>query len=358
MDPEILSSSASMLPLTAADHGALVNAIPTRFGQLNADGLFPNAGLSTPYVRIDVLDGQITALPVTPDGRPSTIARHGTGKGFVFEIPNISHEDSVQAGDIREWLAYAQRTNVPDEAIVNRVEERHRRNRLKFEITLEVMKVGAMKGVIVDGANTVLYNLFDIFGVTPRVVYFDLDNANFDVPGAIEAVIGGTEDVLINDVMDGVEVRIAPEFYNKIIRHPSVEKYFANTPAMLNELLKQRRVASGGGFRREIEIGGLTFKEYRAKVKLWGQENTTRLIAADRGYAYPIGTEDAHKTFVAPPLDIRELDGSVAGVDDLVHFSEEVMKHGAGLEWKYQANPLPIWTKPTLLTELVYGEEP
>lgn len=358
MDPEILSSSASMLPLTAADHGALVNAIPARFGQLNADGLFPNSGLSTPFVRVDMLDGQITALPVTPGGRPSTIARHGSQKAFVFEIPNVSHEDSVLAGDVREWLAYAQRTNVPEEAVVNRVEERHRRNRLKFEITLEVMKVGAMKGIIVDGANTVLYDLFSIFGVEPRKVYFNFANNAFDVPNAIEAVIGGTEDSLINDVMSGVEVRVSPEFYNKLIRHPSVEKYFANTPAMLNELLKQRRVASGGGFRREIEIGGLVFKEYRAKVKLWGQENTTRLIAADRGYAYPIGTEDAHKTFVAPPLDIRELDGSVAGVDDLVHFSEEVMKHGAGLEWKYQANPLPIWTKPNLLTELIDGVQP
>lgn len=34
------------------------------------------------------------------------------------------------------------------------------------------------------------------------------------------------------------------------------------------------------------------------------------------------------------------------------------MKHGAGLEWKYQMNALPIFKKPALLTELRYGEEP
>ncbi len=358
MDPEELLSGAAALPLIAAEHAGLINSIPTVFGQLNADGMFPARGLSTPFVRVDLLDGVITALPVTPGGRPSTIARHGGGKGVIFEIPNISHEDSVLANDLREWLAYAQRTNVPDEAIVNRIEERHRRNRLKFDITLEVMKVSSLKGQIRDGANELLYDLYDVFNVEQRVVYFDLDNPAFDVPGAIEAVVGGTEDVLINDVMDGLEARIAPEFYNKLIRHPSVEKYFANTPAMYEMLLQQQREKVAGGFRRKIEIGGLTFREYRAKVRLWGAEEATRLISATEGYAYPTGTQNAHVTYVAPPLDVRELNGSVAGVDDLVHFSEEVKKHGEGLEWKYQANPLPIWQKPTLLTKMVHGVDP
>lgn len=358
MDPEdILLGGTSALALTAAEHGGLINSVPNTFGQLNADGLFPASGLSTPYVRVDILDGVITALPVTPGGRPSTIARHGGQRGVIFEIPNISHEDSVLANDLREWLAYAQRTNTPEEVIVNKVEERHRRNRLKFDITLEVMKVSALKGQIRDGANELLYDLYQVFGVEQRVVYFDFANDDADIPAAIEAALGGTEDELINDTMDGVEARVSPEFYNKLIRHPSIEKYFANTPAMLN-LLNVQREAKAGGFRRKIDIGGILFREYRAKVKLWGQEGTTRLISATEGYAYPVGTMDAHQTYVAPPLDVRELNGSAAGVDDLIHFSEEIKKHGEGLEWKYQANPLPVWKKPRLLTKLVDGADP
>lgn len=358
MDPEDLLSSGSLLPLTAAEHVGLINSIPTTFGQVNADGLFPERGLSTPYVRIDILDGVITALPVTDKGRPSSIARHGRGKGVVFEIPNISHEDSVLAHDLREWLAFAQRSNTPDEAIVNRIEERHRQNRLKFDITLEVLKLSALKGVIVDGAGDELYNLWDVFDVTQRVVYFDFANSSADIPAAIEAVIGGTEDALINDVMTGVEARVSPEFYNKLIRHASIEKYFANTPAMYDMLLQQQRQNVAGAFRRTITIAGLTFKEYRAKVKLWGADATSRLIQATEGFANPIGTQDAHATYVAPPLDVRELNGSAASVGDLIHLTEEPMKHGGGLEWKYQANPLPLWKKPSLLTKLVAGADP
>lgn len=358
MDPEELQSSGASLPITAADHGGLINSIPDTFGQLNGDGMFPAEGLSTPYVRVDIHEGVITALPVTEGGRPSTIARHGRGRAAIFEIPNVSHEDSVQALDLRAWIAYAQRANVPEEAILNKVEGRHKRNRLKFDITREVMKMGALKGQIRDGANTLLYDLYEQFGITKRIVYFDLANPNFSVPEAIEAVISGTEDALVNDTMDGIEWRIAPEFYTKIIRHASVEKFFQNTPAMAELLLAQRREKAGGGFRRTIEINGVTIKEYRAKVKLWGDEGTTRLLGATEGVSYPTGTMESHVTYAAPPLDIRELDGSAAGVDDLVHFSEEVMKHGAGLEWKYQMNALPIWQKPDLLTQLVDGEEP
>ncbi|WP_312595689.1 major capsid protein [Brevundimonas sp.] len=358
MDPEELLNSGAMLPITAAEHAGLINSIPDTFGQLNADGMFPAEGLSTPFVRVDIHDGVITALPVTEGGRPSTIARHDGGRAVIFQIPNVSHEDSVLANDLRDWQAYAARTNVPDEAITNRVETRHKRNRLKFDITREVMKMSALKGQIRDGANTLLYDLYDVFGVEKRVVYFDLDDPNFDVPGAIEEIIAGTEDGLVNDTMDGLESRISAKFYSKIISHPSVEKFFANTPAMLQLLLNQQRERSAEGFRRKIELNGVVFREYRAKVKLWGDEGTTQLLSDTQGVAYPTGTIDAHTTYAAPPLDVRELNGSVAGVDDLVHFSEEVMKHGAGLEWKYQMNALPIWKKPALLTELRYGEEP
>jgi len=126
MDPDELLDSGSLLPLTAAHHTGLINSVPDQFGQLNADGMFPSEGLDTPYVRIDIDDGVITALPVTEGGRPSTIARHGKGKGVIFEIPNVSHEDSVLAADIRSWMAYARRTRTPDDALINKVETRRR----------------------------------------------------------------------------------------------------------------------------------------------------------------------------------------------------------------------------------------
>jgi hypothetical protein len=359
MDPEELLDHGSTLPYLASEHVALINSIRPTFGQLNADGLFPTDGLDTPFVRIDMVNGVIRALPVTPEGRPSTIAGRQTSEGRIVEIPNVSHEDSVLAGDIRKWLALARRSRHPEETLVNQVETRHRRNRLKFEITQEVMKISALKGRIVDGAGELLYDLYDLFGLQERVVYFDLADPNTDVPGKIEEVIGSTEDALVDEVMDGVEVRVGPDFYNALIRHPSVEKYYQGTPAMLAQLLNQQREKVNGHFRRTIEIAGLVFKEYRPKVTLWGSEVPVRLVAAGEGHAYPTGTLDTHATYAAPPLDIRVLDeGGSGDVDDLIHMTMEPKKHGEGEEWKYQMNALPIWKRPALLTRLSAAEGP
>lgn len=358
MDPDELLNEGSALPYLASDHVGLINAIPATFGQLNADGMFPAEGLDTPYVRISMQNGVLRALPVTPGGRPSTLSRHGDGKSVIFEIPNISHEDSVLAADLRKWRALAARSRQPELILVDQIERRHRSNRLKFDITLEVMKWGALKGQIRDGANTLLYDLYDVFGLEQEVIYLDLDDEDFDLPAGIEAIVGGTEDRLINDVMSGVELRASPELYNKIISHPSLTKFYANTPAML-QLLNQQRQVVNGQYRRTINIAGLDIKEVRTKVRLWGSADDadpTRLVADGEGYAYPVGTFESQATYAAPPLDIREQ--GAAGVDDLIHMTEEVMKHGAGLEWKYQMNALPIWQKPQLLTKVVIGAGP
>jgi hypothetical protein len=344
-----LASTAATLPFLAAEHAGLVNSIPYTFGQINADGLFPTRGLDTPFVRVDLVDGVITALPVTEGGRPSSIARAGGSKARVLEIPNISHEDSVLASDVRSWQALAARSRNPEETLVNSVEERHRRNRLKFDITLEVMRMGALQGVIKDGAGTTLYDLYEVFGLTQRVVYFDLDNTSADVPAKIEALISGTEDALIDEVMTGVEVRVDPIFYDKLIKHASIAKFYQNTP-LYQQLLNQQRTEVAGQFRRSITLAGVTFKEYRSKVKLWGADTATKLIGDGLGYANPVGTVDTHATFVAPPLDIRS--DQMGDPGDLIHMTEELMKHGAGLEWKYQANALPIWKRPALLTKV------
>ena len=157
---------------------------------------------------------------------------------------------------------------------------------------------------------------------------------------------------MIDDVMSGVEARVDPVFYNKLIAHPSVQKFYQNTPAMLEELLNQRRQRANGQSRRSINIGGVEFIEYRQKVKLWGADTPQKLIADGEGYASPTGTLDSHKTYAAPPLDIRELDGSNASADDLIHMTTEVKKHGEGEEWKYQMNALPVWKRPATLTKL------
>lgn len=355
-----LIQTNSALPYLASELVTSINSLPATFGQLNAEpGLFPIEPLDTPFVRIAYEGGVIRALPVTPAGRPSTIARHEQDKGFVFEIPNVSHEDSIDAELLRRWQALINRARDPNAALADLVERRLEKDRRKFDLTQEVMKITNIKGQITDGAGNVLYNLHNVFGLTQRVVYFDLDNPNSDVPAKIEEVYGGTEDAITDETMDGVEAFLSREFYAKLIAHPKVEKYFAGTAAMAAELLNQRRVTGGDGRkRRQITLGSVLFREYRDQVTYWGADVPSRLLSPTEGYAIPTGTQEASATYTAPPLDVRELDGGVADPTDLIHITTEIQKHGAGEEWKLQMNALPLWTRPGLTSKLSSAAQP
>ncbi|HYD26975.1 major capsid protein [Brevundimonas sp.] len=356
MDPEVLEG-ASALPFLAADHVASINTIPSTFGQLNADGMFPAEGLPTAFVEIIIENGVIRALPATPDGRPSSIARHEKSSSIILKIPNVSHEDSVMAVDLRDWLAMARRSRDGEDTLAGFVEKRHRRNRLKFDMTLEVMKMGALKGLIKDGAGDTLYDLNSIFGVTRKTVYFDLANTSTNVAEKIEEVVAWIEDHLINETANGIEARVSPEFMTALINHASFQKYFLQTPEA-QALLAVGRSQSANGFSRTFDTrAGLVLREYRARYTPWGADSTVRLIDEGEGHAYPTGTIDVERTYVAPPIDMAEL-GSVGDTADLIHMTVEPMKHGRGEEWAYQMNALPVWSQPALVVDLDDGADP
>lgn len=191
------------LPFTAVELTTSINTLPPQFGQLARDGMFPVEPLASAYVEIVSEGGAIYALPITDEGRPATIARRDKGQSLIFKIPNITHEDSVLANDIRSWLAAAQRTRRP-ETLVNFVNKRLERLRRKFDLTLELLRVSALAGKIVDGGGTEVYDLFTAFSVVQSTVYFDLGNVATDVNAKCGEVIDIVGQNLNDESMNGL----------------------------------------------------------------------------------------------------------------------------------------------------------
>jgi hypothetical protein len=347
----ITQTDTVVLPYTNVELTAAVNNLPPTFGRLAAAGLFPPEGLASAMVEIDIENGVISALPVTNDGKPSTIAKRDTGKALFFKVPNISHLDSIMAGEIRNMLMIFNRTKLPA-TLANLMNKRlSQRMRPKFDITLELMRMSSLKGQIIDGAGTVLYDLFTAFNITPQSVTFNFSSDTFDVRGACGQVIGLMEDNLSDEVMSGVKAYVDSAFMDKLTTHPKVEKFYANWQAA-EEMSNPKRGEDGSYRPRTFMFGNLFFEEYRANVPMWGGGNQ-RIIDANTGHAFPMGTIDSHATYAAPPLDVRELDGSAASTDDLIHITTELLKHGEGQELKGQMNALPLWRRPKLLVKLV-----
>lgn len=346
----ITQNDTIVLPYTNVELTSAVNNLPPTFGRLNAAGMFAPVGLATSIVEIDIENGVISALPVTNDGKPSTVAKKDTGNALFFKIPNISHLDNIMAGEIRNMLMIYNRTKLPATLATLMNKRLQQRMRPKFDITLELMRMSSLKGQIIDGAGTVLYDLFTAFGVAQPTVNFQFSSDTFDVRKACGAVVGLMEDNLSDEVMTGVKAYVDSGFFDKLVGHPRVEKFYLNWQAS-EELSNPKRGTDGTYRPRTFAFGNVLFEEYRANVPMWGGGNQ-RIIDADTGHAFPMGTIDSDATYTAPPLDVRELDGSAAGTDDLIHITTELLKHGEGQELKGQMNALPLWRRPKLLVKL------
>lgn len=341
-------TTAINLPFTDVEVTRAINQLPAAFGQLGAEGMFPVDPLPTPFVEIDIINDVVTALPVTGDG-PATVARHGTGESRIFRIPHIEHQDAIRSADIRGWLAIAGRTKGP-ETLVGLLNKRLLTFKRKFDLTLELLRITSLKGVIADGKGTELYNLFTAFGLTKKIVYFDLSNASADIQGACDLVYQLITQDMSDEVMTTVRVKCSRSFFNSLIQHAKVEKFWLNSQNAV-QLVNIARGEDGSYRPRQFEFGNIQWEEYSAVAPMWGG-TATPVIASGKAHAFPGGTLDSHVTYTAPPDDVRELDGSAPGAEDWLHVTTEPMKHGKGVEMLGQMDALPFWRRPKLLVEL------
>ncbi len=346
-------TTTPLLPYTDVEMSETINNLPTQFGQLEAEGFFPDKPSATQYIQINSINGVLTALPVTGDGPPS-IKKHGTANARIIKIPTIKHQDDVMAADIRNWLdlARASGTGQP-ETFAAMFNDRLADFKANFTLTRELMRMSALKGIVIDGAGNELINLYQAFEITPKIVYFDLDNANSDIDAACDQVITLITQDLSDEVMTSVEVRVSRSFMGKLTRHPKVKEKYLNWQGAEN-LANAVRGTDGGYKPRAFEYGNLYFKEYGAVVPMWGGTSQP-IIAAGKGHAYPAGTQKTHKSFVAPPDDVRILDGRTFNAEQPIYITTEEMKHGAGVEILGRMNAVPIWSRPKLLVTLDAG---
>lgn len=339
------------LPYNNTEMTQAINILPAQFGQMEAEGYFPPKPLATKYFKVAINNGVVTALPVTGDG-PATLARHGSKEVRIFEVPQIKHQDDVLAEDIASWLDLSNGSEDP-ETFDNLFNERLAELKLKFELTRELMRISALKGAIVDGRGTEILNLFDAFEISKKIVYFDLDNESSDFQANCDLVYQLITQDLSDETMTTVIVKVSRQWFNKMIKRADVKQYWLNAQQAL-ELANVMRGRDGAYRPRSLTVHNITFEEISAVIPMWGGTNQPA-IAATKGHAYPGGTLRTHMTFVAPPKDIRVLNGKKANVNDWIHLTQEPMKHGEGVEILGRANIMPMWNRPKLLVELDSG---
>ncbi len=314
-----------------------INILPNIYTRLGQLGLFRFEGITQRTVVIEAREGVLSLLPSVPLGAPATV---GTREGRTmrsFAVPWIPHNDVILPADIQGVRAIGSGSDAdPLVAVMTR---KLTLMRNKHAQTREYMEINALRGIVKDGAGTTLYDYFTEFGITRQETDFVLGTAGTKVQQKVRAVLRQIETELKGETMTSVRALVSPEFFDKLIGHPTVEtayQYYASGAQPLRE-----------DMRRAFPFAGILFEEYNASVTL-SNGATERLIPAGEGIAFPMGTIDTFTTYGAPANLIET--ANTVGLE--LYARQMTRERGDGIDLLTEASILPVNKRPALAVRL------
>lgn len=321
-----------------------INVIPNSWGTIGQLGIFNEEPVAEHSVVFEEItkDGQLLVDRVRGDRAQQ--GKDATRKLHTFAIPHFPHDDYISPQDLQGQRAYGDPNGVETlEAVRARKLERIRRN---HAWTLEYARAQAITaGTVYSPNGTVVQNWNTEFGVTRLSVDFLLGTSTTEVLAKIEAGISQIQDNTGGESFSGTVVLTSPEFFAKLIAHPSVKtayQYYAST----QEPLRQRLAASSGGqatqsMHRQFVYGGTTFIEMRDTYA------GNRLIPAQKAYMVPTGTQDAFKTYYSPANRF----GLVNTLGEQVYVFEYADQKGTKIELESESNFVNALLRPAMVVE-------
>lgn len=320
----------SLIELTKA-----INILPNKYGKLGVMNLMPAKGVRSRTIAIEEQHGSLNLLPFQKLGGPATLADRTKRQARTFKIPHIPYEDLVSAEEVDGVREFGSENAL--EVVANVVLDHLENMKAKHDITLEYLRMGALKGVILDGNGSVLYNLYDEFGIKQKTINFDLSNPNSNVQLKCLELKRYIEKNLKGSIATGIKVFASPEFFDALILHPSVKAAYQRW---------QDGAALRDDMRNYFPFCGVTFEEYNAEVT-GSDGQLRRFIDEGVAHAFPVGS-DNFVTYFAP-ADFNE---TVNTIGRPFYAKQAVTKFDRGVEIHTQSNPLPICFRPALLVKL------
>lgn len=156
-----------------------ISKVDTVPDQLGRAGIFMPDPIRTNLMAFEIYNGTVTPVPVTRRGDPMPKRQDGTRKKVHFETVRVAEQDVIRADE----LAFVTMINDPEQKIRAVQQEIARRQAGpdglmgRCETTLELMRLGAISGKLLDHAGNTLYDFFSELEETEAaVLYLDIAN--------------------------------------------------------------------------------------------------------------------------------------------------------------------------------------
>lgn len=308
-----------------------INLLPRPPSLIGSSGLFEESGVNTTSVIVESKNGQLSLVPAVSRNDDPTPVKGSKRARRSFEVPHLPTSAQVLPTELQGLASFGQETTVDSQAAA--INDRLQEMRDRLEATREYHRMGAISGKILDADGAVLFDLYEEFGVTSKKVVTALGNDATDVRGKLMEAKRHAEKQLPGMVITGWRAYCAEDYLDGLVKHPKVEKAYANYQEASDRL--------GGDVRRGFVYGGIEHIECNAAV------GDKRFIALGKARLVPV-VRGLYKLYNAPANYNETV--NTRGLP--FYAKSEPRKMGKGWELEAQANPLAICLAPGALVEL------
>jgi hypothetical protein len=332
------TNAYDMAAMTAA-----INKLPNLYGRLNEMNLFPFSPINTTSVMVEQRNGTLNIVRSRPRGAAPDKSTADKRQLRSFAVPHLPVEDVLLPDDYQNVRAFGSDNAMESQASIMANKLQRMRNIL--DQTLEYLRMGALKGIILDADATTLYNLYNEFNIPSTTtagtvgswltVEFDLDDEDEDVITHCLNVKRHIEMNLRGERMTGVRGLCDSVFFDALTTHPKVT-------AAYQRWQDGRALFSDN--RKGFTFGEITFEEYGAT---WTDHDGTAraAIAASHCHFFPEGTGDTFSTICAPGNFIE----TANTMGQPYYARQEERKLGQGIDLWAESNILPLCRRPEVL---------
>ncbi len=320
------SSAFDMISMTAALDK--LPRVPGRIGQMN---LFQDKPINTATATIEERHGRLGLLNTAARGTAGQTQERPARNARAFLVPHIPVLDEVLADEILGVRQFGSETAM--ETIAGVVNEKLQQAQESMEVTWEYHRAGAIQGVVLDADGSTIYDWFSEFGITEKVVNFDLPTATTNIKGKATEVLRHIRDSLGGTPSSGVTALCGNTFFDNFVNHPEVKLAYERWQS--GEFLRSQQ------FETPFSVYGITWENYDWSV------GSVEYIPATMARFFPTGTRNIFTRANAPANFIE----TVNTMGKPMYAKQEQQRFGTGVDLHVQSNPLHFCTRPAVLVQ-------
>lgn len=303
---------------------------PYKPGRIGRMGLFRESGINTTTVVVEEKDGRLELIQSSQRGGPAGTIGQQKRTARSFPVPHLEKESTILADEVQNVRAFGSETDL--EAIMAVVNERLVDLRGMHEVTLEHLRVGAVKGTILDADGSTMFNLFTEFGVVQQTLDIELSASATDVRSRCVAIQRLSEAELGAEMVTGYHAFCGDAFFDAFIEHDSVKE----------SLKYQESQVLRDDIRAGFQYGGITWENYR------GSMSGTPFFPTATAYVVPVGT-GIFRTYFAP-ADFIEAVNTTGRPVYAKQVSDPELNRWVKLHT--QSNPLALCLRPRAVIKI------